>query len=125
MSVATTAITGDISRRKRTRRFKLVFTANYATGGQLLDFSAVLNPSFLESATPGWFPAPSVDDFKIERMPAGYTGEIVAGSGSTPANGIALKFFSVPGTELAAGAYSAAVLADYGIISLTTSTFAG
>jgi hypothetical protein len=122
-----TALKTDYTRRRQTRRFKIALTGSYVNGtGEVLDFTNILNPEFQGNIAPGFFPPPALADFKVVRAPVGYGAEVVAnGANTAPNNAFALKLFSAAGTELASGAYSAGVLADFVVLELNTSTFGG
>lgn len=113
------------TRRKIVRRYLLAVSGNYTPGGDPIDFTNVLNPGWHANPIPGGFPVPSINDVKIEKSPAGYNAEIVAGTGNTLSTFAALKVSSAPGQELAAGAYPAALTGDPFLIEVTASTFGG
>ena len=77
--------------------FKVVLTSNYPTGGETLDLS-----SFVSGAV-GVLPT----SVRTERF-GGYVPSYIPGASISAGK---LKQFSAPGTELAAGAYPAALLA--------------
>lgn len=110
MGFTATWQTPDYTRRRKMVRLKLVPTGNYTAGGDPIDLTAVTNPKFLPN--PGFPTVPSIDDVYINKVPAGYGAEIVAGAGSTLATAFKLKVFTTANTELAAGAYPAALTGD-------------
>ncbi len=114
MAVTLIALKPDYSRRRKTNRIKIVPTGNYATGGQVLDLTALTNPNFYPNVGVSAFNIPPLEDLIVTRVPAGYTAEIVAGTDPTAlATAFKLKLFTAPDTELAAGAYPASLLADF------------
>ena len=108
MSLPITALNPDYSRRRKNRRYSVQPTGNYTTGGDILDFSTVLNPNFFGDVNIANIPG--FDEVSFE-LPGGYTAQMVPGSGSTLATAWQLEIFSAAGVQLAAAAYPAALLA--------------
>ncbi len=116
-----TALKNDHTRRTNIRRIKVVPIGNYASPDPL-DLTAVLNPNFFSLAFPTSVPA--IDQVELVNIPGGYDYQIVPGAGATLATALALKFFSTAGTEIAAAAYPAALLAAVGmLLRIEQSTF--
>lgn len=98
-------------RRERTIEYfgSLTFTGNYATGG---DGPGTFTWAGGVGGWPEWAPDVSALHADIAPVsgvihgPAGYTASIIPGSGPTNAK---IKIYSAVGTELAAGAYPAAI----------------
>lgn len=102
------AVSFSNSRRQKTITINATPTGSYPPGGDPIDLTAITDPTFQGSCFPGKVP----DRVLILNVPAGYDAEIVAGTGTTLATAFKLKVYSAPGTELAAAAYPAALLAD-------------
>lgn len=118
----------DQTRRRTEREYQVAFSGNYTTGGAVLDLTAALDPKFLAAGyLGGIFDLGLLQDgsivARLNRFPGGYTGEIVVnGSATGWANAYLLKLYSAPGTELAAGAYPAAVTGDTASITVSGPT---
>lgn len=97
----------DYSRRRRIVTVAVTFSVNYATGGDTLDLTAITNPAFKSNAKFG--SVPPAEKVKFRNGAGGYDFEWVPGT--TLANG-KIKVFSSANTELAAGAYNAALTGD-------------
>lgn len=108
MSLPLTAITPDYTRRRSIRRMSVIPASTYPTGGDPIDFTAIANPNFEGNFTPGT--VPTITQMQLENVPGGYDYQFVAGTGTTLATAWKVKFFTTAGTELAAGAYPAALL---------------
>jgi hypothetical protein len=108
MSLPITALNPDYSRRRKERRYSVQPTGNYTVGGDIFDFSTVLNPNFFGDVNLS--NVPGFDEVSFE-LPGGYTAQMVPGGGTTLATAWLLKVFSAAGTELLAAAYPAALLA--------------
>jgi hypothetical protein len=105
-TVTLTATDKDISRRKKILTISVAIGAgNYVPGGLPCDLTKVLNPKLLSGAKPATLPKKGV----VINSPAGYNGEFILGATMQTC---LLKIYSAPGTELAAGATPAAIVAD-------------
>lgn len=96
---------------------KLVFSGNYSTGGDTLDFSGVNSPISVDPAFQGLYPfipssgAPT--DLDVWSVNGNLQFQYVPIQGSTLANSkVKLSASATFGTELAAGAYPAGVTGD-------------
>jgi hypothetical protein len=109
------------TRRVTTKVFKGTLTGSYVqatgTAGEVLNVTTATDPNFYAEPVAGLFDnaahVAGLFEAKLVRPPAGYTGELV--KKTTPAgwqDAYILKLYSAPGTELAAAAYPAAILAD-------------
>lgn len=108
-----TALPADHTRRKIIRRIKIVPTGSYASPDPI-DLTAITNPNFHSNAFVST--VPTIDQLTLESVPGGYDCQIVPGAGNTLATAFAVKFFSTAGTEIAAAAYPAALLAAVGMV---------
>lgn len=108
MSLPITALTPDYSRRRKNRRYTMQATGAYVTGGDVIDFSTILNPGFFGDVFLG--NVPGYDEVSFE-LPGGYDAQLVAGTGTTLATAWKLQIFASGGAELAAAAYPASLLA--------------
>lgn len=98
-------------------RGKLIPTGNYATGGDTVDFTAaavapvVLDPSFsgVASAIPSSQP---LTQFDVWTQGGNLTDVYIPKIGSAQNNNLVLVQVASTGSELAPGAYPAAVLND-------------
>ena len=103
-----------------TRRQKTIKVAaaplagNYVVGGLPLDLTTITDPQFQGSCFPGSVPT----SIQVENAPAGYTAEVVAGSGTTLATAFNLKVYTAPGVEMTAIAIPAALVADAFLLAL-------
>ncbi len=101
----------DISRRKKHVYLQDTLSGNYTQGGDVIDLSNIANPGFRPGVPLG--KVPDLNDCFVNTVPGGYSAQIVANANApatpTLANAYALKVFSGPGTELAAGAYPTAL----------------
>ncbi|MGH9393570.1 MAG: hypothetical protein ACRD1E_05320 [Terriglobales bacterium] len=103
MAIASSFLDVDVTRRRVRRVLSLVFSGNYATGGDTLDLTAATNPNGLAGAKAfGRNTAAS----SVGNVPDGYTAELLAG---TALNNWKVKWFTASNTELAAGAYPAGI----------------
>lgn len=109
------------TRRVTTRVFTGVLTGSYVqatgTAGEFLNLTTATDPNFYAQPVAGLVDnaalTAKVFEAKLVRPPAGYTGSIVKKTTPTGWNdAFILKLYSAPGTELAAAAYPAAILAD-------------
>lgn len=107
MSLALAVKSVDIDLRKKEVVLTATASGNYATGGDTVNLTAVTNPQNHNGGSFG-FPV-NIQDYSVEQGGGGYTAELIPGA--TPATW-KLKVFSAPGTELAAGAYPAAITGD-------------
>lgn len=114
MPLANAAVSSSNTRRQKTIKIKATPSGNYPAGGDPIDLTNITDPQFQGSCFPGKIP----DYIQIENSPAGYTAEIVAGTGTTLATAFKLKVFTAAGTELTAAAYPAALLADFFLLAL-------
>jgi hypothetical protein len=108
------AVSSSNSRRQKTILVKATPTGSYVVGGDPIDLTAITDPQFQGSCFPGKVP----DLIRIDNAPAGYSAEIVAGSGTTLATAFKLKLYTAPNTEMTAIAYNAALLADFFLLAL-------
>jgi hypothetical protein len=95
-----------LSRRGKAITYVPSFSGVYTQGGDGVNFLTATNPNAIPSAIPS-NAAPS--EIKPGSGVAGYEFEFIIGSNAT--NGL-LKVYTASGTELNAGAYPAALLAD-------------
>jgi hypothetical protein len=109
------AVGSSNTRRSKTIKVKAAPTSiTYIPGGLPLDLTTITDPTFQGSCFPGKVP----DYIQVENSPAGYSAEIVAGSGTTLATAFNLKFFTAPGTEMTAITVPAALVADSFLLAL-------
>ncbi|HLJ90518.1 MAG TPA: hypothetical protein VKZ53_27160 [Candidatus Angelobacter sp.] len=101
--------------RDKSIRYQVALSGNYvqvANGGEVLAINSAQNPQFLPGA--GWgLTGPDVTKFGVGyplQGPGGLAAEIVPGVDAF--HPILKLFNTTTGTELAAGAYPAAVIAD-------------
>lgn len=101
----------DTGRRgnKRYIKYKALFTGNYVTGGDVCDLTQASNLTFMTLALPSPSYIIQPQDVSFQDAVAGNDPEWI--TGTTNANG-KVQIFSSGGAELAAAAYSAAILAD-------------
>jgi hypothetical protein len=99
----------------RTKQLYLIATptGNYVTGGDTVNLQAITPRLGQEDAQVG-FPG-IVKESEVSSAPAGYAAVLIPG---TTLNNWKLKIYSVAGTELAAAAYPAAILAGVFILFL-------
>lgn len=99
----------------RTKQLYLIATptGSYVTGGDTVNLQAITPGKGQADATVG-YPG-TVSESEVASAPAGYTALLVPGT--TLANW-KLKVYSVAGTELAAAAYPAAILAGVFVLFL-------
>jgi hypothetical protein len=92
----------------RTKRLYLIATpsGNYVTGGDTVNLQAIVPPFGKGDAMIG-YPG-TINESTVASAPAGYTAMLIPGA---TLNAWKLKVYSAPGTELAAAAYPAAILA--------------
>jgi hypothetical protein len=105
MAVALAVVSVDNTRRKKRITYKTTFSGNYATGGDTIDFTAATDPNFKNARIPSVPP----ELIEVNGNPGGHGAEGVVGAGN---NNSKIKLFSAAGTELAAAAYPAGVLAE-------------
>ncbi|MGH9475430.1 MAG: hypothetical protein ACRD1C_03755 [Terriglobales bacterium] len=103
MAIASTILNVIGARRRTIRQLALTLSGNYSTGGDTLDLTATTNPNYLPAAKA--FSA-SPDSIVILNHPDGYGVEIKPGNAL---NNNLVKFYTAAGTELAEGAYPAAL----------------
>ena len=108
MAVALAIKAIDVSRRRKRITYNLTFSGNYSTGGDTLNLATASNPRFLDAGYPSRVP----DQIDVMGNPGGTSAEAVLGTGMTDNK---IKLFSAPNTELAAGAYNAAVTGDLNV----------
>lgn len=97
--------------RVKDRIIKAVASGNYATGGDAIDLTNVANPNFKTDAKFGQNVA--IEDWEVIQSPAGYGAELVQGA---LLSNWKLKIFTTANTELAAGAYPAAITGDFFVL---------
>jgi hypothetical protein len=107
MAIAAAVKIVDYTRRKKKLVIALTFSGSYSTGGDTLNFTTMTNPSFVANANVAKIP--SVADVVFQNGAGGYDFDFVPGT--TLANS-KIKIFSAANTELAAGAYNAALTGD-------------
>ena len=106
MSVALIVRSVDKTFRAKQVAVEPTFSANYAAGGQVLDFTAMTNPGNM----PGGFLGSVPREVRAYNPPAGYKVDVVPG---VALNDWKLKFTVInTAVELAAGAYPAPITAD-------------
>lgn len=115
MPLALVAISSSNTRRQKTIKIKATPSGSYVVGGDPIDLSAITDPTYQGSCFPGSVP----NTVQVDNAPAGYSAEIVAGTGTTLATAFKLKVFTAPGTEMTAIAYPAGLLADSFTLALT------
>jgi hypothetical protein len=109
MAVALQVVSVDNTRRKKRITYKPTFSGNYTNpGGDTLDFTAATDPNFKNARIPAVAP----EFIEINGNPGGNGAEGIPGT--TAANG-KIKLFSSVNTELAGGAYNAAVTGDVNV----------
>jgi hypothetical protein len=109
MAVALVVISVDNTRRKKRVTYKPIFSGNYTNpGGDTLDFTAATDPNFKNARIPAVAP----EFIEVNGNPGGNGAEGVVG---TLNNNSKLKLFSSVNTELAGGAYNAAVTGDQNV----------
>jgi hypothetical protein len=118
MALAAAIQAVDFSRRRKTITYKVTFSGNYTAGGDTLNLTTATNPKFLSGAFLGYVPT----EYRVCNDAAGYGFEWVPGT--TLANG-KLKLWSSANTELAAGAYNAALTGDSLLIEFSVKQFVG
>lgn len=114
MAVAVRCVSVDETRRFRFRRFALTLSGNYATGGDTVDFSTVYastNKPFVARAFIPSNPLPGPDQIDIDKVPNGYGVDLNKNGASPTIKNYLLKITTTANTELAAGAYPAALTA--------------
>ena len=116
MAMAGQIIDVDYSRRGRKRvRVKFTFTANYpGAGGETINFTTL-------TVAPGVGPGAHIDgvpsNWTVDDDIAGYAAEVNPAGSPTLANFGKLMVYSAAGTELAAGAYPAAITGDEAFVT--------
>jgi hypothetical protein len=109
------AINSLNTRRQKTIKVSAApLAGNYTPGGLALDLTTITDPSFRGSCFPGMVP----QSIQVENAPAGYSAEIVAGSGTTLATAFALKIYTAPNVEMTAIAIPANLVADFFLLAL-------
>jgi len=103
------------TRRQKTIRIRATPSGSYTVGGDPIDLTTITNPTFKPGVYPGQ--VPSINSV-VENSPAGYSAELVAGSGTTLATAFNLKIYTAPGVEMTAIAYPAALTGDSFLIGL-------
>lgn len=111
MALPLTALRPDYTRRRKINRLKSTPTGNYVTGGVPFDLSSIANPNWFPNV--GFGSVPNIDDITVTKVPGGYTAEIVSSGVGSPtlATAYLMKVYTTAGTELAAAAFPAALLA--------------
>lgn len=104
----------DGTRRRKRIRYKVTPSANYAAGGDVVDFTAATNPKNLAGAFMGRFPV-ATEVAVIGNLNGGQPDFVV---GTTLANA-KVKLLDSLNTEHAAGAYTAGELADTFMLDVT------
>lgn len=103
-----------------------VFTpsGNYAQGGgagvagETLNFNVGSSAGGIVATNPTGKPRPTpggkfnIDDFCIDRVPAGYGAVLEANAVNPSFANVVLRFFTTANTEVANGAYPAALIGD-------------
>jgi hypothetical protein len=120
MAIAAVVKAVDFTRRRRRVSLALTFSGSYATGGDTLNLTTVTNPSFLSAA--GFSTIPTTTDVSFRNGAGGYDFDFVPGT--TLANS-KIKLFSAANTELAAGAYNAALTGDTLNIEISIPVYRG
>lgn len=108
MGLALTAVKADIGLRNKELILSAVASGNYVTGGDTINLTVIADPNHIGPNCQAGYPG-KIDDYSVEQMPVGYGGELIPGT--TLANW-KLKIFTTSNTELAAGAYPAAITGD-------------
>jgi len=111
MALALTALAVRHDLRTKELILKAVASGNYATGGDTVNLTSILNPNNITNAVAG-YPGRITEPI-VKQFAGGYVAELIPGT--TLANW-KLKIFSAPATELAAGAYPAAITGDFFIL---------
>ncbi|HEV2709144.1 MAG TPA: hypothetical protein VGU67_02925 [Edaphobacter sp.] len=102
MSNTLVAVSSSNSRRQKTIKIKATPVGSYVAGGDVIDLTAITDPTFQGSCFPGSVP----NVVQIDNTPAGYSAEIVAGSSAgLVAPGTVTPTPSTTGGTLAAGNY--------------------
>jgi hypothetical protein len=110
------AVGSSNTRRQKTIKAKAALVGSYVpVTGVPLDLTTMTDPTFQGSCFPGMVPT----TIQIDNSPAGYSGEIIAGTGTTLATAYALKIYTAPGVEMTAIAFPAALLADSFLLAMT------
>lgn len=114
MAATLVALKVDYTRRRKRNRIQVTPVGTYAAGGQVIDFTALTNPTFQPNVGISGFNIPPLSDITVTKAPAGYSAEVVVGTDATAlATAFKLKIFTTADAELAAGAYPASLLADF------------
>jgi hypothetical protein len=116
MALASVVRFVDYSRRRKVITLGVTFSGSYTTGGDTLDLTATTNPKYFVAAKFGTIPV----EFVVCNDAGGCGFEWVPGT--TLANG-KVKVFSAANTELAAGAYNAALTGDTLILELSVKSW--
>lgn len=111
MALALTLNEVEVNLRHKDLYIKAVASGNYSTGGDTVNLTSISNPANKTNGTAG-YPG-TIVDYEVEQGAGGYTAELIPGATLATWK---LKIFSAPGTELAAGAYPAAITADFFIL---------
>lgn len=122
MPVPLTALVPDYTRRRKNRRYNAQATGNYTAGGDPVDFSNIANPGYLGDVNMATVPL--LDQLSAMNIPAGYDVQFVPGTGTTLATAWKAQVFASGGTELAAAAYPAALLANPFVIVISQPAWA-
>lgn len=107
MSVTVTLISVTASRRATRWQYKLVPAGSYSTGGETVDLTAVTVSAGVGRAVPDY--PPTKDQVEFNDGLAGQSAEWVKG---TTLKNSKIKIWASANTEMSAGAYNAAALAD-------------
>lgn len=106
MALALQTSSTDVSHRLNKLRVKATPSGNYSAGGDTVNLTTITNPKLLSGGRAGSLPTGA----RIVRYAAGYLAELILGATMQTC---LLKIYSAPGVELAAGAYPAALAADF------------
>lgn len=106
----------DYTRRRKRRSLTITPSGNYVVGGDTLDLTKTTNPNFIASSSFAGVPQNSIS----QNAPGGYTAEFIPGATLAACK---VKYYASDGTELAAGAYPAALTGDLTKIEVSTDTY--
>lgn len=114
MAVSVKCVSVDETRRFRFRRYALTLSGNYTTGGDTVDFTSMsaANRGGNPRALPPTKPLPGSDQIDIDKVPNGYGIDLNQNGSSPTIKNYLLKITTTANTELAAGAYPAALTAS-------------
>jgi hypothetical protein len=120
MTMAAVVKNTDFTRRRKKLNIEVTMSSNYATGGDTLNLTTMTNPNFLAGANVNSIPPQC--DVAFKNGPGGYEPRWVPGT--TLANG-KVQIYSTGGTEVAAGAYPAALSGDKLEIEISSKMYSG